>query len=205
MVPPLTHDQAAALARAALCDTLAAVADCAADRKVLVLDGPLGDWLPEGFEVRPQRGDGLAERLAAAWHDVGGPALQIGMDTPQVTAELLDQGLALLGEPGVDAVLGPASDGGWWAIGMNRPDPQVFSGIPMSTPDTGSLQAQRLRDRGLRTRLLQSLSDVDTVSDAQAVARLIPGSEFAKTLANLGLGDGIRAGSMPARSPGGSA
>ena len=46
-------------------------------------------WLPAGFEVIPQRGDGLDERLAAAFADVGEPAFLVGMDTPQVTPALL--------------------------------------------------------------------------------------------------------------------
>ena len=91
--PPCTPDQAAALARAALQDTLDAAACAAAGRRVVALDGAPGDWLPSGFEVIAQRGDGLGERLACAFEDVGGPAFLIGMDTPQVTPALLDAGL----------------------------------------------------------------------------------------------------------------
>jgi glycosyltransferase A (GT-A) superfamily protein (DUF2064 family) len=83
LCPPCSPEQAAALAEAALTDTLRAVAATPADERVLVLDGTPGDWLPEGFRVVPQRGDGLDERLAAAFADAGGPALLIGMDTPQ--------------------------------------------------------------------------------------------------------------------------
>ena len=61
-----------------------------------------------------QRGSGFGERLAAAWSEIGGPALQIGMDTPQVTPALLDLASAALEAPDIDAVLGPAEDGGWW-------------------------------------------------------------------------------------------
>jgi glycosyltransferase A (GT-A) superfamily protein (DUF2064 family) len=81
---------------------------------VLVLDGEPGPWIPEGFDVVAQRGEGLGERLAAAFADVGTPALLIGMDTPQVTPELLEAGLAAIG--GAPAVLGGARDGGYWAI-----------------------------------------------------------------------------------------
>ncbi len=61
-----------------------------------------------GFEVIPQRGDGLGERLAAAFDDVSPPALLVGMDTPQLTPRLLLDGMRALAEHGVDAVLGPA-------------------------------------------------------------------------------------------------
>lgn len=82
LCPPCSPEQAAAVAEAALVDTLDTVASTGAARKVLVLEGQAGDWLPEGIAVRHQRGQGLAERIAAAFADVGGPALLIGMDTP---------------------------------------------------------------------------------------------------------------------------
>ena len=65
-----------------------------------MLDGEPGDWLPEGFEVIAQRGDGLDERLAHAFADVGEPAVLIGMDTPQVTPELLALACARLAGAG---------------------------------------------------------------------------------------------------------
>ena len=86
LTPPLSPTQAAALARAALEDTLAAVAAARlAGRRVVALDGDPDGWLPDGFELVAQRGGGLAQRLARAFEDVGGPALLIGMDTPQIT------------------------------------------------------------------------------------------------------------------------
>ena len=94
LVPPCTHEQAAALAEAALADTLHTVLMAPARRRVLVLEGEPGPWLPAGFDVVPQCGGPLDERLAGAFAAVRGPALLIGMDTPQVTPGLLDRGLA---------------------------------------------------------------------------------------------------------------
>lgn len=85
LCPPCTPEEAAWLAEAALADTLAAVAATPVRRRVLVLSGELGPWLPGGFEVLAQRGDGFDEPLAAAFVDAGTPALLVGMDTPQVT------------------------------------------------------------------------------------------------------------------------
>src|SRR5690606_41709335 len=56
-------------------------------RRVLVLDGSPGPWLPPGFDVVPQGTGGLDERLADAFARCDGPALLIGMDTPQVRSE----------------------------------------------------------------------------------------------------------------------
>ncbi len=179
LCPPCSEEQAAAIAAASLADTLAAVARTPARRRVLALDGEAGWWLPSGFEVMPQRGEGLDERLAAAFEDVAGPALLVGMDTPQVTPRLLARAARTLGSPGVDAVLGPAADGGWWAAGLRHPDPAAFLGVPMSTSETGRRQRERFADLGLRCRWLPRLRDVDRFEDALAVAAVAEGSRFA--------------------------
>jgi rSAM/selenodomain-associated transferase 1 len=182
LCPPCTQAQAAALAAAALADTLDAVAATPTGRRVVVLAGaPIP--LPRGVDVIPQRGDGLAERLAAAFVDLGGPTLVIGMDTPQVTPRLLSQAMAALEE--ADAVLGPALDGGYWAIGLRRPDPAAFRGVPMSEPSTGAAQRERLRVLGFATAELPELRDVDRIADARAVAAQAPGTRFARGLAAL--------------------
>ncbi|MER7948842.1 DUF2064 domain-containing protein [Streptomyces sp. NPDC096079] len=176
LTPPFTPAEAAALAEAALVDTLAAAAATPADRHVLVLDGTPGPWLPPGFDVVPQGGGGLDERLAAAFAACAGPALLIGMDTPQLTPELLAPALRFEES---DAWFGPAADGGFWALGLAEPDPALLLGVPMSVPETGSVQYGRLRAAGLRTALLPRLRDVDTAADAAEVAALAPAGRFA--------------------------
>src|SRR5262249_22008943 len=152
--PPCTPEQAAVLAEAALADTLATVAATPVDRRLLVLDGEAGPWLPAGIDVGAQAGGGLDERLTAAFAGAGRPALLIGRETPQVTVDLLQAAAASLLADGTDAVLGPADDGGFWAVGLRRQDPAVFLGVPMSRPDTAALQHARLIARGHRVRLL---------------------------------------------------
>ena len=183
LTPPCTPEQAAALASAALADTLAAVAATPGARRVLVLDGAPGPWLRPGFEVLAQRGAGLAERLAAAFADIGEPALVVGMDTPQLTPAMLRHALDRLA--GADAVLGAACDGGYWAIGLRAADDAVFAGVPMSEPRTCAVQRARLHALGLATRELPGLRDVDDIADAHAVAALAPRTRFARTLAAL--------------------
>jgi uncharacterized protein len=185
LCPPLAPEEAAEIAEAALATTLDAVLRAAAGRRVLVLDGRPGPWLPAGIDVIPQRGGGHAERLASAFADAGAPAVLIGMDSPQVTPELLDDAVRKLEAPGAGAVLGPAEDGGWWAIGLRHADARVFEGVPMSRDDTGRRQLRRLRELGLHTRLLPPLRDVDVFPDALAVARAAPGTQFARTIERL--------------------
>ncbi|MGH9183021.1 MAG: TIGR04282 family arsenosugar biosynthesis glycosyltransferase [Acidimicrobiales bacterium] len=186
LCPPCGPTEAAALARAALVDTLETVASTPASRRVLALDGAVGPWLPPGFEVLPQQGGGLDQRLAAAFDDVGPPALLIGMDTPQVTSSLLARCVAALEEDHVDGVLGPAADGGFWAVGLRRPDPEAFLGVPMSTGATGAIQRARLVALGLRVAMLPMLRDIDVIADAAVVAAQAPTTRFAAELRALG-------------------
>lgn len=183
LTPPFTPRQAASLAEAALVDTLLAVAATPARRRVLVLEGAPGPWLPPGIDVVPQCGGGLDERLAAAFADCAGPALLIGMDTPQVTPELLTVDFA-----GCDAYFGPAEDGGFWALGLAVPDPDLVRGVPMSSAATGAAQRERLTAAGLRVRDLPRLRDVDTAYDAGLVAAAAPRGRFAAELARLEAG-----------------
>jgi glycosyltransferase A (GT-A) superfamily protein (DUF2064 family) len=297
LTPPFSPVQAARLAEAALADTLAAVARVPAARHVLALDGAPGRWLPTGFDVIGQHATGLDQRIATAFSEAYArlplPVVLIGMDTPQVTPELLesairpllsdaaDPGCAAAGAlgpllsdaaadpsaagargargaagagpsavgaqgttafypcraggaadpgatafypcrargtadpgttapcacrargtggagatgPGVpgrardvpvaDATLGLADDGGFWLLGLRRPDPRLVTGVPMSTPHTGAAQLARLAGAGLRVRQLPCCTDVDTVADAVTVARQIPRSRFAATLRAL--------------------
>jgi glycosyltransferase A (GT-A) superfamily protein (DUF2064 family) len=199
LCPPCTPAEAAGLAEAALADTLARVLETPADRRVLVLDGQPGAWLPDGLEVIAQRGRGLDERLAAAFADIGGPALLVGMDTPQLTVDLLLDGLDALADPQIDAVLGAAYDGGYWCIGLRAPRADALVGVPMSLPETCRRQRERLRSLGLRVRDLPRLRDIDRIDDALAVAATIPGSRFAAALAGLPIADGLAA-RLPVRS-----
>lgn len=185
LCPPCSPVQAAALAQAALLDTLEVVARTPAGRKVLVLDGDADRWRMPGFELIEQRGAGLDERLAAAFDDVDGPALLVGMDTPQLSEELLLDGIDALARADVDAVLGPALDGGYWSIGLKRHMPSVFAGVPMSVAHTCQAQRARLEQLGLRLHEQQPLRDVDTIDDARAVAHQAPRSRFAAAMAEI--------------------
>jgi glycosyltransferase A (GT-A) superfamily protein (DUF2064 family) len=189
LCPPATPEQAADIAAAALLDTLDAVYDTPEVEPVVAFTGDLQHAarqeeltaaLGRATLIR-QRGKDFAHRLANAHADVaalwpGVPVLQIGMDTPQVTPTLLRAaGYRLLD---LDAVLGFASDGGWWALGLRNPlEADVLRDVPMSRADTGELTYEALGH--LRIDYLPLLSDVDTMADAVQVARLAPHGRFA--------------------------
>lgn len=185
LTPPCSALQAAELAEAALLDTLEVVARTPAPRRILAFEGDGRRWRREGFELIPQRGPGLAERLAAAFDDVDSPALLVGMDTPQLTPTLLLDGICALSRQDCDAVLGPALDGGYWSVGFSHGVRGAFDDVPMSSVSTLSAQRARLGALGLRVHEQPPLRDVDTIEDARAVARAAPHTRFARTLAAI--------------------
>jgi hypothetical protein len=175
-------DEAAAdLAAAALLDTLA-TATAVGWPVVVAMTGDLSraaraDEIRAALEplkVIPQRGDGLAERLAHAHADAapGSTAgiVQVGMDTPQLlVADYLDAGRTVeLGS----IVVGPATDGGWWLLGL--PDPSLaaaLTDVEMSASDTGARTIEAL---GGDVVTLRTLRDMDTWDDAVAIAGTAP-------------------------------
>jgi glycosyltransferase A (GT-A) superfamily protein (DUF2064 family) len=179
LCPPCTPAQAAAVARAALEDTVAAAGAAAFVRRTLVIRGRYRP--PEGWLVAPQRGLTLGQRVDCAFADTAADPLAtvlIGMDTPQVTADLLDHCVRLL--RGIDAVLGRAEDGGWWLLGLRDPSRAgLIRDIPTSRSDTGSLTLAALTAAGLTVAAAPTLRDVDTAEDAMAVAALAPMGGFA--------------------------
>jgi glycosyltransferase A (GT-A) superfamily protein (DUF2064 family) len=183
--PAFSATESAMLAAAAIQDTMAAVRQCSASRLILAWEGDSSSW-QGGFEVVGQPLGVLNVRLAAAFAAAfSGPAkdsaLLIGMDTPQVTPQLLDTDWE-----GADAVLGLSADGGFWAIGLRRGHPLgVFDGIPMSTSRTGSAQLARLFELDLSVKLLPPLRDVDRAEDAELVAAQFPDLIFSRRYAAL--------------------
>jgi len=182
-----------------LLDTLAAVSAVPDTQPILALSGEL--WEAEeaieltrvlqDIPVIRQRGTTLGQRIAAAHADAaerfpGSAVLQIGMDTPQIGPRLLDDCCRALASPGTDAVLGRATDGGWWALGLQDPLAAAsIASVPTSRDNTGELTAQALRAHGLRVAELPELSDVDTAADAWEVAESLPGSRFAAAVEEL--------------------
>jgi glycosyltransferase A (GT-A) superfamily protein (DUF2064 family) len=180
LTPPCTPDQAAGIAAAAVGDTLDTVRAAPVAGRVVALDGHPGRLDLDGFPVVAQVEGDLGTRLAAAFADAMAdgpvPTLLIGMDTPQVTADLLARCAASLESAGPGtAVLGTAPDGGWWALGLHSAEPAaVLADVPMSRDDTAVLTRSALEATGLTVLDLPQLTDIDHFPDALAVADLCP-------------------------------
>ncbi|BBX04811.1 glycosyltransferase involved in cell wall biogenesis [Mycolicibacterium moriokaense] len=186
---------AADIAAAALLDTLDTVAAAPVAARVVAMTGDL-DAASASAEIRSrldaftvvrQRGDDFGQRLANAHLDAAAATgnravVQIGMDTPQVTAEMLTE--CARGLSRTDAVLGLAADGGWWVLGISDASmADCLKEVPMSRSDTGALTLAALSGKGFHVELMAELADVDTVDDLEPVRRMCAaGSRFARAV-----------------------
>jgi glycosyltransferase A (GT-A) superfamily protein (DUF2064 family) len=180
LVPPLSFQQAASVAEAALLDTLRAVDASGARDRLLAFDGTADAWLRPGWRAVQQPIGTLDLRLVAAFETVSRPAVLVGMDTPQLRPDDLNA----FDPDRYEACLGLSTDGGYWAIGFADPRhaAAAIPGVPMSTTSTGLIQLRRLKALGLRVQKLQLLTDVDTIDAAEVVAGQAPDTAFAAAL-----------------------
>lgn len=181
--PPYSLAEAAHIAEASLDDTLRFGSSLPVERRILCFEGRRPPSVGTDWDVVAQGRGGLDARIADAFDACTGPTLLIGMDTPHIRRE--DVAPALEWTPPIDAWLGPASDGGFWALGLRDPDGALVRGVPMSRDDTGSLQRRRLVDAGLRVGTLPVLTDIDTAESLATVAQRLPGGRLAELLGVL--------------------
>ncbi len=123
------------------------------------------EW--ELFEIHEQEGDDLGARMshafARAFDEGRGPAVLIGTDCPGLRAEHLHQAMDALGT--CDVVIGPASDGGYYLIGLREPQPELFEGIAWSTSTVLEDTIRICDTLQLHTKRLTTLGDVDVKDD----------------------------------------
>lgn len=114
-----------------------------------------------------QQGNDLGDRMhlaiEAALRNGANAVIVIGTDCPDVSADLLDNAWRLLAEH--DLVLGPAEDGGYYLIGLNKSDVRLFTGIDWGTAHVLRQTQDRCRELNKSLGLLPVLSDVDEASN----------------------------------------
>ena len=173
LVPALGPDSAADLYRCFLRDRLEQIAAIDGIRRVVAFtpdDADLTGLAPPGFEFVPQGGGDLTDRLIraaqAAHTDGGGPVVLMDSDSPTLPPAYVREALRSLGgDYAADCVVGPAEDGGYYLIGLTRPEPELFQGIPWSTSGVLSATLAKAKEAGLSVRVLPSWWDVDEPAD----------------------------------------
>lgn len=181
LTPPFTPEVAAQIAAASLRDTMDTVERLPVQRRVLCMQGA-APADARGWDIVAQVGGGLDERIAAALDACAGKTVVIGMDTPQVTSDLLAPVLGSWPDD-VDAWIGPATDGGFWLLALRESRGDLVRGVPMSRDDTGDAQRERLVGAGLRVRELATLTDLDTAESLRDVLAATPEGHLTRLLA----------------------
>lgn len=108
-------------------------------------------------------GQRLSAAFAASFEDGAGKALVIGADIPEIDADLLIEAFQRL--EGVDLVVGPAADGGYYLLGMKKLHLRLFENIPWSTEVVYAITIAKAEEMGLSVFNLRTLRDVDLPED----------------------------------------
>jgi rSAM/selenodomain-associated transferase 1 len=168
LVPPLTHEDAARVARASLEDTARFIVPEVAAPWTLFLDGEAdaatrGLAEETGLSILPQEGPELGARLKAAFRALrergARRVLAIGSDSPTLDPVRIQEGIESLGV--CDMALGPSEDGGYYLIGTSGSHESIFDEIPWGSASAAAVTLERARASGLEVRLLAPWYDLD--------------------------------------------
>ena len=162
MIPVLGEAGAAALHRRLVEHTLEVVRASGLPHEVRFTGAAAGDftgWLGSDVVLTPQGEGDLGERLRL----VPAPTLLIGADCPDLSSTHLMEAAATLARS--PAVIGPAADGGYWLLGLDRAIPHCFDFVPWGTGTVAATTRARLADEGITPLELQTLHDCDRPED----------------------------------------
>jgi uncharacterized protein len=172
LCPPLTGEAAAALYACFLRDTLEIMRQVPdVGRGIVYLPEDAQDYfsaLAPDMQLSLQQGDDLGARLdhllTGALEAGARQAVVMDSDSPTLPAEYLAQAFTAL-DGDADVVLGPCDDGGYYLIGLKRPQPRLLRDVAMSTPDVVRDTLVLAKQLGLKVALLPTWYDVDTAAE----------------------------------------
>jgi rSAM/selenodomain-associated transferase 1 len=123
--------------------------------------------VPDNFTLLPQRGKDLGERLSnisnMLFEKGYGKVIITNSDSPNLPSDFISSSLNYLDEK--DIVLGPCEDGGYYLVGLNQHEPEIFMDIPWSTSQVTKITKQKAIARGRSIFLNKKWYDVDTKED----------------------------------------
>jgi uncharacterized protein len=183
LVPPLSAEEAAAVYRGFLLDSLEMAASLGWERTSLIHPrghaALLRGLRPSRIRLVEQPGQGLGQALAYAFahhfEDRFDTVTLIGSDNPTLPPETVRTAEAAL-EAGSDVVLGPTIDGGYYLIGMRQPHLGLFEGIEWSTPRVYAQTLAQASRRNLRVHSVREWYDVDEPDDLDRLVRELESS-----------------------------
>jgi rSAM/selenodomain-associated transferase 1 len=186
LVPPLSHGQAAELSKALLVDLLRHLVRLSGAKRYLFFapddaHATMSALAGGEFELVAQRGDDLGARMQAVFAELWGRGHRrialVGADLPVFPLNFLEQAFAALDTAAPRVVLGPSRDGGYYLIGMNRPLPEIFTGMTWSHEQVLRDTLAKIGALRIDTLQLPPWFDVDTPADLAALGRLLRDGE----------------------------
>jgi rSAM/selenodomain-associated transferase 1 len=176
LCPPLEPAEAATLARCFLQDRLEQLAALPVGEPMVAFTPQeraeeLQSLLPTGVRLIPQAGEDLGARLDRLLTDLLGEgyagAIAVDADSPTLPSVYLEEACRQLLAGGIDVVVGPSEDGGYYLIGLRRPAPGLFRAMPWSTSAVLAETMARAREARLRVSLLPTWFDIDRGPDLE--------------------------------------
>jgi rSAM/selenodomain-associated transferase 1 len=126
-------------------------------------------WSVPGYTKRMQSGTNLGERMLNSFKELFEQGFTriviIGSDCLQLQAENLQEAVTLLESN--TAVIGPASDGGYYLLGLTKLYPELFVNKPWSTDQVLTKTIDDFNNQGISYALLEELSDIDDITDLE--------------------------------------
>lgn len=163
--PALGRKRCARLQRRLLAETISTVERADVGPATLAVAGKPSAYLRGlGWPICAQRGPELGHRMHDLCGRHSGPSILIGADCPGMQAADLADAARWLNR-GVDCVLGPAMDGGYWLIGLRKPIRDLFRGVAWGSSDVLADTRQRIRRINLNCRELTTRADIDRPED----------------------------------------
>ncbi|HEX5883733.1 MAG TPA: TIGR04282 family arsenosugar biosynthesis glycosyltransferase [Pyrinomonadaceae bacterium] len=191
LTPPLDQSEAASLALCFVQDVVNSALEIT--QNVVVAFTPpdgravLEASLPDGLRWIEQQGQHLGDRLISAIayaYDLGfSPIILLGADSPTLPPVFIQQACQMLTVGSADVALGPAADGGYYLLGVRKPEPGLFQNITWSSPFTLEHTIRNINQLGLRLVTLDQWYDVDTFAELQTLDNELRSDERARSRA----------------------
>jgi len=184
--PPLSLEECARLSASFISDVALIIHSLCADGDVtgFAVYTPVGSkaamqpLLPDGFRLLAQRGVGLGERLIQASAELLAlgheGAILVNADSPTLPRSILRAAVDAV-RGGDRAVLSPALDGGYTLIGLSKPHPEIFTGIPWSTSEVYRVTVERAREVALPVTNVPPWYDVDDLASLRILEAELAG------------------------------
>jgi rSAM/selenodomain-associated transferase 1 len=122
------------------------------------------------FPYSIQKGSDLGERMQKAFEELDqndfGPLIMIGSDCPDLRSSHITDAIKKLRDD--DLVFGPSEDGGYYLLGLKKVHSFLFEDKPWSTRELMNITIKQAEEKGLKISCLETLNDIDTLSDLQA-------------------------------------